>query len=112
MQNWKFIPLSAAGVPRDSCSTLSFIKRKPRANPCATTWLGKKVQNPSPSPLLVRGCMGFAFIPKIHYISAEFFVSPFCVFTAKAVFTSQLSTSGIRFQFIKKKKKIHNPQSG
>lgn len=55
--------------------------------------------------------MGFPFIPKMHYISAEFFVSPFCVFTAKAVFTSQLSTSGIRFQFIKKKK-IHNPQSG
>lgn len=50
--------------------------------------------------------MGFAFIPKNHYISAEFFVSPSCVFTAKAGFTSQLSTSGIRFQFIKKNFKI------
>jgi len=53
--------------------------------------------------------VGFAFIPENRYISAEFFVSPFCVFTAQAVFTSQLSTSGIRFQFIKKKIfKIHS----
>lgn len=59
-----------------------------------------------PQPVPGEGGVGFAFIPKNHYISAEFFVSPSRVFTAKAVFTSQLSTSGIRFQFIKKKKKF------
>lgn len=36
----RFVPLSAAGVPGVSYSTLSIIKRKLRANPCATTWLG------------------------------------------------------------------------
>lgn len=46
----RFVPLSAAGVPGDSCSSLSIVKRKLRANPCATAWLGtQSVQIPVPA---------------------------------------------------------------
>lgn len=65
----------------------------PCAAPCSG--MGERGSTGRGCECLTPGCLN-------RYVSAEFLVSPFCVFTAKALFTSQLSTSGIQFEFIKK----------
>lgn len=101
-----FVPLSPAGVPGDSCSTLSIIKRKLWANPCATTWLGKQ-RAKIPVPALSWWGGAQASLSSLRFIIfQQNFLSHLSVFLQlKQFLLPNFQHLEFSFSLLKKKKK-------
>lgn len=106
----RIVPLSAAGLPGDSCSNLSIIKRKLKTNSCATTWLGTQGAK---IPALSWWGGAWALLSSLRFIIfQQNFLSHLSVFLQLKQFLLP-NFQHLEFGFsLLKKKKIHNPQSG